>query len=158
MQKNTVKAAVCREFGSPLSIEWVELASPGPGEVQVRLSACAICQSDITYMSGVWGGDLPAVYGHEAVGVVESLGSGVSKVHEGESVLVTLLRSCGECLFCRSGDEPLCEGEVSLDIHSPLTDTQGNSIVQGLRTAGCARRWRATGQLCGDAGSRWGRP
>jgi len=136
MQKKTVKAAVCREFGSPLSIEWVELASPGPGEVQVRLSACAICQSDITYMSGVWGGDLPAVYGHEAVGVVESLGSGVSKVHEGESVLVTLLRSCGECLFCRSGDEPLCEGEVSLDIHSPLTDTQGNSIVQGLRTAG----------------------
>ncbi len=86
MQKNTVKAAVCREFGSPLSIEWVELASPGPGEVRVCLSACAICHSDITYMSGAWGGDLPAVYGHEAVGVVESLGAGVFKVREGESV------------------------------------------------------------------------
>jgi len=84
MRKNTVKAAVCPECGSPLSVEWVELTSPGPGEMRVRLNACAICHSDITYMRGAWGGDLPAVYGHEAVGVVESLGSGVSKVHEGE--------------------------------------------------------------------------
>ncbi len=138
MQKNTVKAAVCRQFGSPLSVEWVELAAPGPGEVRVRLSACAICHSDITYISGAWGGDLPAVYGHEGVGVVESLGTGVSKVHEGERVLVTLLRACGECLFCRSGDEPLCEGEVPLNTNSPLTDPQGSPIAQGLRTAGFA--------------------
>ena len=60
-----MKAAVCREFGTPLVIEEVQLAQPGPGEVQVRMRATAICHSDITYAEGGWGGTLPAVYGHE---------------------------------------------------------------------------------------------
>jgi len=62
-----MRAAVCREFGQPLSIEQVEIAGPGPGEVLVKLAACAICHSDIMYMDGAWGGELPAIYGHEAV-------------------------------------------------------------------------------------------
>ena len=72
-----VKAAVCRTFGAPLSIEDIDLRMPGPGEVHVRLDACAICHSDITYMDGNWGGELPAVYGHEAaVGCLSSPRSG----------------------------------------------------------------------------------
>ena len=69
-----MKAAVCREFGKPLVIEDLELRSPGPGEVKVKLAACAICHSDIHYAEGAWGGTLPAVYGHEASGVVEQAG------------------------------------------------------------------------------------
>ena len=72
------RAAVCREFGAPLTIEDVELAEPGPGEIRVKIKACAICHSDIFYWEGAWGGDLPAVYGHEAAGIVEAVGPGVN--------------------------------------------------------------------------------
>ena len=95
-----MKAAVCREFGAPLSVEDVRLADPGSYEVRVRLGACAICHSDITYMDGGWGGSLPAVFGHEAAGVVEQAGRGVTRVSVGETVVVTLLRSCSECYYC----------------------------------------------------------
>jgi len=88
-----MKAAVCREFGKPLVIEEINLARPGPGEVLVNIKACAICHSDIFYAEGAWGGDLPAVYGHEAAGVVATTGSGVSRVKPGDHVVVTLIRS-----------------------------------------------------------------
>ena len=94
-----MKAAVCREFGAPLSVEEVGLAEPGSYEVRVKLSACAICHSDITYMDGGWGGSLPAVFGHEAAGVVEQAGNGVTRVAVGDTVVVTLLRSCGDCYY-----------------------------------------------------------
>ena len=58
-----MKAAVCRAFRQPLLIEEVRLAEPGPGEVRVRIAACAICHSDILFIEGAWGGDLPAVFG-----------------------------------------------------------------------------------------------
>jgi hypothetical protein len=72
-----IKAAVCREFAKPLSIEEVELAAPGAGEIRVNVAACAICHSDIHYADGAWGGDLPSVYGHEASGTIEEIGAGV---------------------------------------------------------------------------------
>ena len=65
-----MKAAVCREFGKPLEIEELRLSPPGSGEVRVRLAACAICHSDISYADGIWEGALPAVYGHEVAGTV----------------------------------------------------------------------------------------
>jgi NADPH:quinone reductase-like Zn-dependent oxidoreductase len=80
------KAAVCRAFGAPLTIETVELADPGAGEVLIRTAACAICHSDIFYVDGAWGGDLPAVYGHEAAGVVEAVGPGVTLYEPGDEV------------------------------------------------------------------------
>ena len=78
------RAAVCRTFGAPLEIETIELREPGPGEVLIRTAACAICHSDISYIDGAWGGDLPAVYGHEAAGVVEAVGSGVTRLKAGD--------------------------------------------------------------------------
>jgi len=82
-----MKAAVCRAFGAPLTIEEVELAAPRAGEIRVKLAACAICHSDIIYADGGWGGTLPAVYGHEAAGVVEEVGAGVESVAAGHSVI-----------------------------------------------------------------------
>ena len=69
-----MKAAVCRAFNEPLVIEELELEGPQAGELVVDVKACAICHSDITYMDGGWGGDLPALYGHEAAGVVSAVG------------------------------------------------------------------------------------
>jgi Zn-dependent alcohol dehydrogenase len=133
-----MKAAVCREFGKPLVIEDVELAPPQIGEVQVKLAACAICHSDILYAEGAWGGRLPAVYGHEAAGVVETIGTGVSGIQPGDHVLVTLIRSCGTCHYCSQGKLVRCESTFRLDAQSPLRAADGQSIVQGLRTGAFA--------------------
>jgi Zn-dependent alcohol dehydrogenase len=69
-----IRAAVCHEFGSDLTIETLILRDPGPGEVEVTLEAVAICHSDISYIEGGWGGPLPSVYGHEAAGRVTAVG------------------------------------------------------------------------------------
>ncbi len=133
-----MKAAICKEFGKPLVIEDLELAPPAAGEVKVKISACAICHSDILYMDGAWGGDLPAVYGHEAAGVVEEIGTDVSHLKPGDHVVVTLIRSCGTCYYCSQGEPHICETQFSLDKKSPLTSAHGAPIKQGLRTGGFA--------------------
>lgn len=135
-----MKAAVCRAFRKPLSIEQVHLADPGPGEVKVRIAACAICHSDILFIEGAWGGELPAVFGHEAAGIVEEVGVGVGQVEPGDHVVVTLLRSCGHCHFCSRGEQPLCETRLPLDLRSPLSAANGSAIRQGLRTGGFAEQ------------------
>ncbi|MFM8866838.1 MAG: Zn-dependent alcohol dehydrogenase [Ilumatobacteraceae bacterium] len=135
-----MKAAVCREFGKPLVIEEVNLADAGPGEVKVKLAATAICHSDISYADGAWGGDLPAVYGHECAGVVESVGLGVTTVKVGDPVVVTLIRSCGHCHGCVRGMPVTCTTQFPLDAKSPITDESGKSLVQSMRTGGFAER------------------
>ena len=133
-----MKAAVCREFGKPLSIEDVDIAAPGPGEILVKLSACAICHSDIMFMDGAWGGQLPAVFGHEASGVVVSVGEGVTDVATADHVVVTLIRSCGHCHYCAQGVSTACETTFDLDRNSPLSAITGESLLQGLRTGAFA--------------------
>ncbi|MGI9318139.1 MAG: Zn-dependent alcohol dehydrogenase [bacterium] len=136
-----MKAAVCREFGKPLSIEQVTLADPNHGEVQVRIKACAICHSDINYAEGAWGGTLPAVYGHEAAGVVESVGQGVDHAKPGDHVVVTLVRSCGTCGCCEQGFYGSCESSFPLDQQTPLHSEEDDSeIVHGLRTGAFAEQ------------------
>ena len=133
-----MKAAVCREFGSPLVVEDVELAPPGPTELRVRLEACVICHSDIHYMEGAWGGPLPAVYGHEAAGVVSEAGHSVKSVRPDDHVVVTLIRSCGTCHFCTQGEPVLCEGSFALDERGPLTSADGEAIFQAMNTGAFA--------------------
>jgi S-(hydroxymethyl)glutathione dehydrogenase/alcohol dehydrogenase len=135
-----VQAAVCHGFGEPLVVEEVELDPPRAGEVQVRVAACAVCHSDVAYASGAWGGQLPAVYGHEAAGVVEEVGDGAPGLKPGDHVVVTLVRSCGSCHLCRRGQPALCETAFALDERSPLHAASGAEIVQGLRTAAFAER------------------
>jgi S-(hydroxymethyl)glutathione dehydrogenase / alcohol dehydrogenase len=135
-----IKAAVCRAFGAPLTIETVELAKPGPGEVMIRTAACAICHSDIFFVDGAWGGDLPAVYGHEAAGVVEAVGPGVTRLKIGDPVVATLIRNCGFCPACAEGAPVFCEEVFPLDRRSPLSDSDGRPIVHGLRTGAFAER------------------
>lgn len=135
-----MRAAVCRTFGRPLVIEDVTLAPPGPGEVAIKLRACAICHSDILYAEGAWGGELPAVYGHEASGIVCETGAGVLDLAPGDHVIVTLIRSCGHCPSCSAGATVTCETKLPLDRQSPLRDRSGRPVVQGLRTAAFAER------------------
>ncbi len=133
-----MKAAVCREFGKPLRIEEVRLALPEAGELLVKVEACAICHSDLTYMDGGWGGELPAVFGHEAAGVIERIGSEVDGFSVGDHVVVTLIRHCGGCHYCERGEPYLCEGSVPLDDASPLSSEDDEILQQGLRTGAFA--------------------
>ena len=133
-----MKAAVCYEFGKPLVIEEVVLDPPQANEVRVKLAACAICHSDILYMDGGWGGTLPAIYGHEAAGVVTEVGSGVTLASVGDLVVVTLIRSCGRCFYCDKGEPQLCETKFRLDREGVLHTPDGKPILQALRTAAFA--------------------
>lgn len=133
-----MRAAVCHRFGSPLSVEEVHLGEPAAGEVTVRVRACGVCHSDITFMDGLWGGELPAVYGHEVAGTVTSTGEGVDGLRAGDHVVVTLVRECGECFFCRRGEPTQCEGRFAIDERPVLTRDGGVRLKQGLRVGGFA--------------------
>jgi S-(hydroxymethyl)glutathione dehydrogenase / alcohol dehydrogenase len=134
------RAAVCRAFGAPLKIETVDVAEPGAGEVLIKTAACAICHSDIFFIDGAWGGDLPAVYGHEAAGVVEAVGAGVTRLKVGDHVVATLIRNCGFCPACAEGAPVFCEEVFPLDRSTPLHDLDGKPLVHGLRTGAFAER------------------
>jgi Zn-dependent alcohol dehydrogenase len=127
------RAAVCHRFAEPLAIERVTLDPPGRDEVRLRVTACAICHSDIAYADGAWGGPLPAVFGHEACGVVLETGPGVESPRIGERVVVSLVRSCGTCARCREGAPALCSARFRLDDGSPIQLAGGGRAVQGLR-------------------------
>ncbi|MDJ1017039.1 MAG: alcohol dehydrogenase catalytic domain-containing protein [Paracoccaceae bacterium] len=132
-----IRAAVCHAFGEPLSIEEVDLAPPDGRAVEVTVSACAICHSDISYADGIWGGTLPAVYGHEAAGVVTALGPQASGFTLGDRVIVTLIRACGACASCASGRPVAC---ASPGGPAPLTLPDGTPCHQAMATGGFAEK------------------
>ena len=137
MQK--IKAAVCRSFGAPLEIEEILLRAPETGEIEVTLDACAICHSDISYAGGAWGGSLPAVYGHEAAGRISAVGPGVTGLAEGDSVVVTLIRSCGACVSCAGGKPTQCDTPYDGD-HGPIQTLDGGKLHQAMATGGFAEK------------------
>lgn len=137
MQK--IKAAVCHSHAKPLVIEEVLLRAPQMGEVEVTLDAVAICHSDISFAEGAWGGTLPAVYGHEAAGVVSNLGPGVSGITVGDTVVVTLIRACGECPNCGAGKPTICETPYNGD-HGPLKTADGGVLHQAMACGAFAEK------------------
>ena len=134
-----VKAAVCHKFGAPLAIEEVRLAAPRMGQVEVTVDAVAICHSDISYADGAWGGSLPAVYGHEASGRISRIGSNVVGLSEGDPVIVTLIRSCGNCVNCASGNPTICETRWDQLSH-PLSTSSAKPVVQGMNCGAFAEK------------------
>ncbi|XP_062165329.1 alcohol dehydrogenase-like 7 [Alnus glutinosa] len=103
------RAAVSRKPGEPLVIEEIMVAPPMDREVRIRIICTSLCQSDITFWKMK---DFPAIFprilGHEAIGVVESVGEDVDEVTEGDTVIPTFLSDCGECADCRSKKSNLC--------------------------------------------------
>jgi Zn-dependent alcohol dehydrogenase len=126
LMPSLIRAAVCRAFGAPLTIETLTLRDPGPGEIAVAVEAVAICHSDISYIEGAWGGALPAVYGHEAAGRITALGAGVTDLALGQRVLVTLMRACGRCASCAGGAPVYCRG--NLPAAPKFTDASGAAV------------------------------
>ncbi|CAJ1971176.1 unnamed protein product [Sphenostylis stenocarpa] len=103
------KAAICRKPGSPLSIEEIIVAPPMPREVRIRVICTSLCHSDVTFWKmQVPPAIFPRIFGHEAVGVVESVGEDVTEVTKGDVVVPIFLSDCGECIDCKSSKSNLC--------------------------------------------------
>ncbi len=110
-------AAVLRAMGAarpyadsrPLSLETVTLDPPGPGEVLVAIKAAGLCHSDLSVINGDRPRPLPMALGHEAAGVVEALGEGVTDLAVGDHVVMVFMPSCGHCDPCAGGRPALCE-------------------------------------------------
>jgi len=110
----TMKAAVVREFGKPLTIEEVPVPQPGFGQVLVRIEASGVCHTDLHAAHGDWPvkPKPPFVPGHEGVGRVAIVGPGVTHLRQGDPVGVPWLHTaCGHCTHCWSGWETLCEAQ-----------------------------------------------
>jgi len=112
-----IRAAVLSQMGTPtpyaktrpLAVEEVDLDPPGHGEVLVKIVAAGLCHSDLSVINGDRPRPLPMVLGHEAAGIVEELGEGVTDLARGDHVILVFVPSCGHCPPCSEGRPALCE-------------------------------------------------
>ncbi len=112
-----IRAAVLDRMGAehpyatsrPLAIADVELDGPGPGEVLIKVAAAGLCHSDLSVINGDRPRPMPMALGHEAAGIVEELGDGVTDLAVGDHVVVVFVPSCGHCAPCAEGRPALCE-------------------------------------------------
>lgn len=115
MQK-TMRAAVVRTFGQPLTIEEVAVPTPAEGQILVKIEASGVCHTDLHAAEGDWPvkPNPPFIPGHEGVGFVAALGRGVTGVKEGDRVGIPWLHSaCRQCTYCLGGWETLCESQTN---------------------------------------------
>jgi len=104
------RAAVLTGLDQPLIIrDDVEVEAPRAGEIRIRVAACGVCRSDLSMQDGTLPIPMPAVLGHEASGIVQEVGEGVTDLVAGDHVVVSWVPQCGECFFCRRGQPQLCQ-------------------------------------------------
>jgi len=103
-----VRGVVARSKGAPVSVETIVVPDPGPGEATVRIQACGVCHTDLHYRQGGINDDFPFLLGHEAAGVVDAVGEGVTDVAPGDYVILNWRAVCGQCRACRRGRPWYC--------------------------------------------------
>ena len=103
-----VRAVVAKAKGAPVEVVTINVPDPGPGEAVVRIQACGVCHTDLHYREGGINDDFPFLLGHEASGIVESVGPDVTEVAPGDFVVLNWRAVCGECRACKRGDLHYC--------------------------------------------------
>jgi S-(hydroxymethyl)mycothiol dehydrogenase len=103
-----VAGVVARAAGEPVSVEQIMVPDPGPGEAVVAVQACGVCHTDLHYKEGGISDQFPFLLGHEAAGLVEAVGPGVTDVAPGDFVVLNWRAVCGECRSCRRGRPQYC--------------------------------------------------
>ncbi|PBC47722.1 S-(hydroxymethyl)mycothiol dehydrogenase [Rhodococcus sp. ACS1] len=103
-----VRGVIARSKGAPVEIATVNIPDPGPGEVVVDIAACGVCHTDLTYRDGGINDEFPFLLGHEASGIVESVGEGVTSVAVGDFVVLNWRAVCGQCRACKRGRPQYC--------------------------------------------------
>jgi S-(hydroxymethyl)glutathione dehydrogenase/alcohol dehydrogenase len=104
------QAAIARSRNEVFLIEEVDLEDPQEGQVRVKINACGICRSDLSALEGKETIQFPVVLGHEAAGEIEAVGEGVTRVKEGDLVVLSWTPACGSCDACKMGSVHLCVG------------------------------------------------
>ncbi|MCU1427830.1 MAG: Zn-dependent alcohol dehydrogenase, class [Actinomycetia bacterium] len=122
-----MQAALLESAGAPMVLrDDVEIAEPGPLQVQVRVAYCGVCHSDLTVAQGGLA-PMPVVLGHEATGVVERVGEGVTLLAPGDPVVLTPIAPCGRCYWCVRGEPGVCVNASSIATATFTDGTTGLS-------------------------------
>jgi S-(hydroxymethyl)mycothiol dehydrogenase len=103
-----VRAVVAHDAKEPVKVERILVPDPGPGEAVVRVQACGVCHTDLHYREGGINDEFPFLLGHEAAGVVESIGDGVTEIAPGDFVILNWRAVCGQCRACLRGRPWYC--------------------------------------------------
>src|SRR2546423_4855848 len=122
-------------MGKPLDIEEIDLAPTGADQVRVRIAASGVCHSDLSVIRGRLPHPTPVVLGQEGAGVVEEVGSDVTRVKPGDHVVLDWIPACGTCAFCQRGEIHLCADAVTATFASPYATLRGEALYRGLGTA-----------------------
>ena len=125
-----VKGVLARNKGAQVSVETIVVPDPGPGEVRVRVQACGVCHTDLHYREGAITNDFPFLLGHEASGIVESVGPNVETVSEGDFVILAWRAPCGNCRSCLRGRPWYCF--ASRNARQPMTLGDGTPLTAAL--------------------------
>jgi Zn-dependent alcohol dehydrogenase len=139
-----MRAAVLEEAGKPLALrDDVEIASPRVGHVRVRVTHCCVCHSDLSIADGVFPSPTPIVLGHEAAGVVESLGADVEGLAVGDHVVLTPIPPCGACYWCVRGEPGVCVNAGAIQTNafadgSTGLSRKGDVVFRGVGVGGFA--------------------
>jgi S-(hydroxymethyl)mycothiol dehydrogenase len=118
----TVRGVISRKKGEPVEVVDVVVPDPGPGEAVVKVTACGVCHTDLHYREGGINDEFPFLLGHEAAGVVEAVGAGVTSVEPGDFVILNWRAVCGQCRACKRGRPHLCFDTFNAAQKMTLTD------------------------------------
>ena len=128
----TVRGVISRSKKQPVELVDIVIPDPGPGEVVVKIIACGVCHTDLTYREGGINDDYPFLLGHEASGTVESIGAGVTNVEPGDFVILNWRAVCGQCRACKRGRPHLCFDTFNATQKMTLTDGTELSPALGI--------------------------
>jgi S-(hydroxymethyl)mycothiol dehydrogenase len=128
----TVQGVVARQKGAPVELTSVVVPDPGPGEALVDVRACGVCHTDLHYREGGIGDEFPYLLGHEAAGIVEAVGEGVTEVAPGDFVILNWRAVCGQCRACRRGRPWYCFATYNATRKMTLEDGTELSAALGI--------------------------
>ncbi|MEW5813585.1 MAG: S-(hydroxymethyl)mycothiol dehydrogenase [Actinomycetota bacterium] len=126
----TVRGVISRSKGQPVEVVDIVIPDPGPGEVVVGIQACGVCHTDLHYREGGINDEFPFLLGHEAAGIVETVGDGVTNVAPGDFVILNWRAVCGQCRACKRGRPHLCFNTHNAAQKMTLTD--GTELTPAL--------------------------
>lgn len=112
----TVRGVIARQKGEPVELVNIVVPDPGPGEAVVDVTACGVCHTDLTYREGGINDEYPFLLGHEAAGIIEAVGPGVTAVEPGDFVILNWRAVCGQCRACKRGTLASARRSIRLPI------------------------------------------
>jgi S-(hydroxymethyl)mycothiol dehydrogenase len=127
-----VRGVVAMTKGAPVKLETVVVPDPGAGEALVAIQACGVCHTDLHYREGGINDDFPFLLGHEAAGVVEAIGAGVTGLEPGDYVILNWRAVCGDCRACRRGQPWYCFATRNAQQRMTLADGVALSPALGI--------------------------